>query len=162
MAAICSTIISNFHSFSLLAYYIAFIFVNTIFQSHDWFSSQFLRLHTQQSVILCPLQFHYPASYNVNVFLRGLLCVPCHKFHGFLWFFLPSTLITFFHILCSPLIAHSLCNPRISRSPLATPKPVSHNILHSLLILFSCTLKCTISHPFPTSYLLQNFTLSAV
>jgi len=84
IAAICCIIIINFHSFSLLAYCIAFIFVNTIFQSRDWFSSQFLRLHTHQTVTLCSLQFHYPASYDVNVFLRGLLCVPLHKFLCFL------------------------------------------------------------------------------
>jgi len=101
IAAICSIIITNFHYFSLLAYYIAFIFVKTIFQSHDWFSSQFLRPHIHQTVILCSFQFHYPASYNVNVFLRGLLSVPYQKFSRVSVFLLP---FYFDNILPLPLL----------------------------------------------------------
>ena len=75
IAAICSIIITNFHSIHSSPIILTLYSSTSIFQSHDRLSSQFLHLHIHQTVILCSLQFHYPASYNVNVFLRGLLCV---------------------------------------------------------------------------------------
>jgi len=76
IAAICSIIITNFHSIHSSPIILTLYSSTSIFQSHDRLSSQFLHLHIHQTVILCSLQFHYPASYNVNVFLRALLCVP--------------------------------------------------------------------------------------
>ena len=102
------------------------------------------------------MKFHYLALYVVTALFLAFSSSPANKFLSFLYFFHPSTLLTFFHFLRSSFV--TFCVIHFYLGPLSTfpttPLTVSNT---NLLIFFRCTFIFPISHPIQTCYFLQKF-----